>query len=309
MNGDELRASLAHYLATRRALGFKLTRDGLLLDQFVVFCEQAGTERITNELALAWVTLPDKASPAWLSMRLSVVRSFTRWLQAIDPATEVPERGWLPPSHRPTPYLYSDGDVSALLEASRHARWPLSAATYETLIGLVAITGMRVGEAIALDRDDVSLDDATITIRHAKGDNSRLVLLHPTTVDALASYLRRRAKLSPRPGEPAFFVHPNGNRVRYTNVQAMFRTFAARAGLLPRSARCRPTIHGLRHSFTVNTLVRWYREGVDVGSRLPVLSTWLGHADPKWTYWYLSAAPELLALAAQRLETWTEPRS
>ncbi len=309
MSEHSLEASLADYLAVRRSLGFKLARQGLLLEQFVAFCEQAGAGRITSELAMTWVTMPDNPSPAWLSMRMSVVRGFASWLQAIDPATEMPDRGSLPPCRRPTPYLYSDADVQALIEAAHRARWPLSAATYETLIGLLAVTGMRVGEAIRLDRDDVSLDDRVIVIVDSKGGKSRQIVLHPTTVIALRTYLERRAVLSPRPAEPAMFVHPAGNRIGYVSVQAMFRALAQRAGLSSRSPQCRPTVHGLRHTFAVNTVIRWYREGVDVQARLPVLSTWLGHADPKWTYWYLSASPELLALAGKRLETWTEAPS
>ena len=152
-----LRAALADYLLVRRSLGFKLTRDGLLLEQFVAFCEHAGAERVTRELAIAWVTSPKKASPSCLTMRLGVVRGLASWLQAADPATEVPERGRLPSPRRTNPYLYTEAEVAALMEAARHARWPLSAATYETLIGLLAVTGMRIGEAIRLDRDDLSL--------------------------------------------------------------------------------------------------------------------------------------------------------
>ena len=303
MSDHTLRSALGEYLAIRRSLGFKLARDGLLLEQFVGFCEQAGAGRVTSELAMAWVTAPANASPSWLNMRLGVVRGFTVWLQATDPATEVPERGWLPPRRRTNPYLYSDADIAALLDAARRARWPMSAATYETLIGLLAVTGMRIGEAIRLDRTDVSLTEGLVTIRESKFGKSRQVVIHPTTVTALGSYLRRRAVLSPTPSEPALFVHPAGNRITYRSVGPMFRALARRAGLTPRSPQCRPTIHGLRHTFAVNTLVRWYRDGLDVGARLPLLSTWLGHADPKWTYWYLSASPELLTLAADRLET------
>jgi len=298
-----LRSVLADYLDVRRSLGFKLVRQGLLLEQFVAFLEEAGAQRVTNELAMAWITLPDHPSPSWLSMRLDAVRGFATWLQALDPATEVPERGWLPPVHRTTPYLYSQDDVLALLDQARRVRWPLSAATYETLIGLLAVTGMRIGEALRLDRADVSLDDGRVVIIGSKLGKSRQVLLHPSTVDRLRRYLRQRARLSPAPSDPAFFVSPAGTRISYVAVQATFRAIARRAGLEPRSERCRPTVHGLRHSFAVDQLTRWYREGVDVQANLPVLSTWLGHADPKWTYWYLSAVPELLGLAAVRLET------
>jgi len=297
-----LRGALGDYLAVRRSLGFKLARDGLLLEQFVAFCEHAGTGRVTREVALAWVCAPPNASPAWLGMRLTVVRGFATWLQASDPATEVPERGWLPPRRRPTPYLYSDSEVAALITVARRARWPLSAATYETLIGLLVVTGMRIGEALRLDRADMALDDGLVTVWESKFGKSRHLVLHPTTVSALRAYLRQRAALSPAPAEPALFVHPAGNRVTYQSVCAMFHTFVGRAGLEPRSPRCKPTIHGLRHTFAVNTLVRWYRDGIDVQARLPVLSTWMGHVDPKNSYWYLTAVPELLALAAQRLE-------
>lgn len=142
MSGRPLRAALAEYLAVRRSVGFKLARDGLLLEQFAGFCEQAGASRVTSELALAWVSAPANASPGWLAMRLTVVRGFASWLQASDPATEVPPLGWLPPRRRTTPYLYSADDVAALLSAARRVRWPLSAATYETLISLLTVTGL-----------------------------------------------------------------------------------------------------------------------------------------------------------------------
>jgi len=302
MSENSLEAALTDYLAVRRSLGFKLTRDGLLLQQFVAFCEQAGASRVSSELALAWVTTPAKASPSWLAMRLSVVRGFARWLQAFDLSTEVPPLGCLPPVRRTNPYLYSGSEVVALMAVARRVRWPLSAATYETLIGLLAVTGMRIGEAIRLDRADVSFADALLTLHESKFNKSRQVPIDPTTVEALRAYLRRRSTLSPAPDEPALFVHPAGNRITYQGVQSMFHTLVQRAGLTPRSERCRPTIHGLRHTFAVNTLVGWYHDDLDVSARLPLLSTWLGHADPKWTYWYLSATPELLALAAERLD-------
>lgn len=308
MSQSTLRDALVDYLAVRRSVGFKLTRDGLLLGQFVAFCEQAGAERITRDLAVAWVTAPPGASPSWLGMRLTDIRGFAAWLQATDPATEVPERGWLPPRRRTGPFLYSDSDITGLMAVARQARWPLSAAIYETLIGLLAVTGMRVGEAIRLDQDDVALDHGLITIRDSKLGKSRQVVLQPSTVNALRRYLAARADLSPVPNEPALFVHPAGNRITYRSVAPMFHTLCGRAGIAPRSPQCRPTIHGLRHTFAVNTLIGWYHDSGDVGARLPLLSTWLGHADPKWTYWYLSSTPELLGLACQRLETTGRPQ-
>ncbi len=309
MSGQTLQTALVEYLAVRRSLGFKLARDGLLLEQFVSFCQRAGASRVTSELALAWVSAPVNASPGWLAIRLTVVRGFARWLQASDPATEVPPTGWLPPRRRATPYLYSADDVAALLAAARRVHWPLSAASYETLIALLAVTGLRIGEAIRLDRSDLSPGEGLLTIAGSKSGTSRQLLLHPSTVDALSCYLRRRGKLSPAPGGPALFVHPAGNRLNYPAVQQMFKVLLGRAGIQPRPGRRPPTIHGLRHSFAVNTLIRWYREGADVQARLPQLSTWLGHADPRWSYWYLSASPELFALAAERLQAPPQVRS
>ncbi len=303
MTGTPLRHALDDYLTVRRSLGFKLTRDGLLLEQFVTFLEEAGASTVTTELARSWITSPAKKSSSWLAMRLSVVRGFARWLQAADPSTEVPPLGWLPPVRRPTPYLYTAAEITALMAAARRARWPLSAATYETLIGLLAVTGLRIGEAIRLDRVDVCFDDGLLAVRDSKFGKSRLVPIHPTTTEALRDYIVRRNALSPVPGEPSLFVHPAGNRIRYESVQPMFRALAERSGIKPRSPHCRPTIHGLRHTFTVDTLVGWYRNGTDVQACLPQLSTFLGHVDPKSTYWYLSAVPELLTLAVERVET------
>jgi integrase/recombinase XerD len=182
-----LRAALADCLAVRRALGFTLARDGLLLEQFVGFCERAGAGRLTGEVALAWVTAPAGASPGWLSMRLTVVRGFARWLQARDPATEVPPAGWLPARRRAVPYLYSAAGVAALMAAARRLRHPLPAATYATLIGLLICTGVRIGEALRLDRADVSFADALLTIRDSKFGNYAEAVVMPSGVTGLVA--------------------------------------------------------------------------------------------------------------------------
>ena len=213
MSGRPLAAALAEYLAVRRSLGFKLARDGLLLEQFVSFCEQAGACRVTSELALAWVSAPAKASPGWLAMRLTIVRGFARWLQASDPATGVPPLGWLPPRRRTAPYLYSAGDVAALMAAARRVRWPLSAATYETLIALLAVTGMRIGEAIRLDRSDLSPGEGLLTIAGSKSGTSRQLLLHPSTV----AEATRRASIAP------------AMRIRYGSVNGRIRRSAGKS--------------------------------------------------------------------------------
>lgn len=297
-----LRQALDDYLAVRRALGFKLQRDAKLLDQFLTYLEVRGTDAITVDDALAWASLPTGGG-SWLSFRLSVVRGFAKYVHSIDPTTQVPPVGLLPPRpHRSVPYLYSDADIAALIAAAAGLRYPLRVTTYQTLIGLLRVSGMRVGEAIGLDDTDFDIERGLLTVRGAKFGKSRLIPLHPSTVTALRGYQRRRDELNPHPISPALFVSTPGSRLLYVNVSQTFTLLVRRSGLAARSASCRPRPHDLRHSFAVATLLDWYRDGGDVAARLPLLSTYLGHVDPKGTYWYLQAAPELLALAAERLD-------
>jgi integrase/recombinase XerD len=297
--------ALADYLRVRRALGFKLERTERLLAQFVAYLHDRNAQVPTIEDALAWATSPTDATPRWWAHRLSTVRGFAVHLHALDPRVEVPPPGLLRSGpRRQTPYLYSQADLTALVDAAGMLPRPLGAATYQTLIGLLAVTGMRVGEAIRLDRDDLDADhDELLRIRHSKFGKSRLLPLHPTTVAALRDYLKVRDELLPAPTSPALLISTAGTRLGYNNVWRTFHRLARQAGLTARSASCRPRIHDLRHSFAVATMLDWYADGADVPALLPRLSTYLGHADPKHTYWYLQAAPELLALAAHRLDT------
>ena len=304
---SDLRDELDRYLAIRRALGFKLTRTGLLLADFCHYLDAIGADTITTENAIAWATLPPNGASSWCGQRLSVVRAFARHLHAIDPVHEVPPGGLLPArSHRAVPYLYSDAEVAALMAAARQLRSPLRAATFETLVGLLAVTGLRIGEALRLDRDDVDSDAGVLRIRKTKFGKSREVPLHPSTLDALVAYAHRRDELCPQPQHLSFFVSVAGTRVLYGNAHLAWLDLVRRAGLKPRSATCRPRPHDLRHSFAVRTLLGWYRDGADVGAHLPLLSTYLGHVHPANTYWYLSAAPELLGLVAARLNAAAE---
>jgi integrase len=299
-----LESALADYLQLRRQLGFTLDRPARWLASFADYAEARGAGYVTTELALAWAAQPPGADRSWHAARLSAVRLFARYLQARDPRTEVPAAGLLPGgSRRAEPYLYSAAEITALMTAAGAIRAPLRAATYQTLIGLLAVTGMRVGEAISLDRCHADLDAGVITVRQGKFGKSRQLPLHPSAVTALDAYARIRDEAFPRPGTPAFFASLAGTRLIYKNVHRTYHRLTLAAGLRPRSARCRPRIHDLRHSFAVATLIGWYRDGGDVAARLPLLSTYLGHAGPDDTYWYLEAAPELLTLAAARLGT------
>jgi integrase/recombinase XerD len=299
-----LSAALADYLQLRRQLGFTLERPASLLASFVAYADAQGAGRITTELAVAWAVQPAGADRSWHAARLSAVRQFALHLQALDPQTEIPAAGLLPGrSRRAEPYLYSAAEITALMTAAAAIRAPLRAATYQILVGLLAVTGMRVGEAISADRCDVDLGGGIITVRQGKFGKSRQLPLHPSVVCALDAYALMRDETFPRPGTPAFLVSLAGTRLLCKNVHFTYHRLACAAGLQPRSARCRPRIHDLRHSFAVTTLISWYRDGGDVAARLPLLSAYLGHISPDDTYWYLEAAPELLTLAAARLGT------
>lgn len=299
----DFQATIDQYLIARRALGYKLKADAWLLSGFARYLEQVGATTITTQAALAWAESPARASSSYHLQRLTTVRRFAVYLQALDPMAEVPPRGLIhAQNQRATPFIYSEEEIAALMAAARGSRKHLGAVTYEALIGLLAATGLRVGEAIRLDRVDVCAESGLLRVRDSKFNKSREVPLHQSTLDALATFTEDRDHSCRAPRDPAFFLSSTGTRLHYSVVRVAFVRFARRAGLLPRGPRCRPRIHDLRHSFAVRTLLGWHRAGLDVESRLPLLSTYLGHADPRKTYWYLSATPELLALLGQRLE-------
>ncbi len=299
-----LGANVDDYLRLRRALGFKLERDGRLLPQLVAYLEAAGASTVTRELAISWAQLPTGAHPRYWAARLAIARGFAAYLQTIDPATEIP-----PPEvfavryQRPTPYLWSGQDICRLLETAASAlRPPLKAASYEALFGLLAVTGMRVGEAAGLDVDDVDLDHGVITIhaQNAKLERARLIPLHPTTVQALTRYATTRACLCPRSRSTAFFLSGTGKTIDPSEASKTLHKITIALGL--RTETAHPRTHDLRHSFAVSTLIGWQRSGIQIDEQIAVLSTYLGHVSPTETYWYLTATPELMGHAAQRLE-------
>lgn len=298
------------YLRIRRALGFKLERAEKLLAQYLAYLETTGQDRVTVENALAWARLPAAGGGNWWAQRLSVVRCFANYLHALDPAHEIPPADiLLRRTRRAIPYLYTDREIWALMAATDRLRGRLRQRTYRTLIGLLAVTGMRVGEAIRLDRADLDVAAGVVTVRDSKFGKSRELPLHPTTVTALREYLRIRAAHQHADASQALLISPAGTRLIYCNVHATFRQLRADAGLTARSSACRPRVHDLRHRFAVQTLLDWYRDGLEVQPRLPLLSTYLGHTHPRHTFWYLQAAPELMAIARQRLEAAQEDRS
>jgi integrase len=298
-----LRAHVDDYLRLRRALGYKLERHGRLLPQLINYLETAGTGTITSELAISWARQPTGAHPRHWAARLSIARGFAAYMHTIDPQTVIPPADAFAVRYRrPTPYLWSEEDIRRLLEAARSLRQPLKAASFEALFGLLAVSGMRVGEAIALDLEDVALERGVVTIREqtTKLERARLVPLHLTAVQALKQYVRTRQRLCPKPRSSAFFLSSTGTRIDRSAVSKTLRKITIALGL--RTETARPRAHDLRHGFAISTLIEWQRSGVRIDERIAALSTYLGHISPADTYWYLTATPELMGAAAQRLE-------
>lgn len=306
-----LEQALTDYLRLRRSLGHELAEPGWLLPGFVAYLDARGSRTVTIEAALAWA---QQAKTGGLSVgprRMTAVRGFARYLAGIDAATEVPPLGMMPHRQRwRRPFIYSSAEIDTVIgQARRSIVSPLRAATYATLIGLLAASGMRIGEAIKLDRGDVDWAQGVLLIRESKFGKSRLVPLHPSSIQAMQGYAGLRDQLQSRPEGPSFFVSLARKRLVYAVVSQTFRHLVDDAGVGAGAPRP-PRLHDLRHSFAVATLLGWYRAGEDVQAKIPSLSTYLGHREPASTYWYLSAAPELLALAAARQDAaWSAARS
>ena len=293
------------YLAMRRGLGFKLVKHEAGLREFVSFLARKRSTRITVNLALEWATQDANHKPYDWAARLSVVRGFARHWSATDSSTEVPPLGLLP--YRPPraqPYFYSDDEIRTLLKAAkaRPSIDPLRPWTYHCLFGLLAVTGLRLGEALNLRAGDMDWSEGIFTIRGAKFGKSRLVPVHASTCKVLAGYAKRRDERFGACSEGPFLVNRNGNRLDKGEVHRAFYSLSREIGLRAVSASRGPRLHDFRHRFAVQTLLRWYRNGEDPKRRLPILSTYLGHAHVTDTYWYLTGTPELLGAAAERLE-------
>jgi len=286
---SQMQAALDEYLLMRRRLGFALRGPGSTLRGFIKFMDDVRASFITTELAMKWAQLPEGAQLATWSARLGMVRQFARHRKAADPRTEIPPDGLLPYRYRrQRPYIYSDAEISALLRAAGKLKSAkgMRALTCKTLFGLIATTGLRLGEAVGLDERDVDLKEALLNIRRTKFGKSRLVPIHASTCRVLRRYANQRDQILKGRGRPAFFV--SERRVRITQCAARYNFAKVR-------------LHDMRHRFAACTLLDWYRQGVDAERRLPLLSTYLGHVHVNDTYWYIEAVPELLELATRRL--------
>jgi integrase len=303
-----LHDALSDYLATRRALGTQLMWPESSLRKFVDFVEAEGSEFLTTELAIRWTFQSVGVQRATHARRLAIVRAFAVWLQATDARTQVPPQGLLPARYRrPVPHIYSDGEIADLMAAAGrlHSASGLRGATFKTLIGLLAATGLRPGEALKLAVSDVDLVSGILAVRESKFRKSRFVPLERSACAALVTYSTFRDTVRPRRETPTFLVTARGSRLEGSAVRRTFASLCQTVGLRPRRHRRAgrgPRLQDIRHTFATRRLIGWYRTGLDVDRFMPRLATYLGHVSTVETYWYIQAVPELLCLATERLE-------
>ena len=299
-----LQKGVEEYLALRCGLGFKLDKNKVILRKFVSYLKQKRASHITIKDSLSFAK-QCRTRPSHWGTRLGIIRRFALYWRATDPRTEMPPLGLFPTKHdRAKPYIYSRKEISSIVQEALRlsSQLGLRSKTYSTLFALLAVTGMRISEVIALDDEDVDLNHEILNVRLTKFGKTRWVPIHRTTTDALKAYQRHRNRTVNRRKSTAFFVSENGARVTQWGIRYNFVLVSERVGLRKVTDSRGPRIHDMRHAFAVATLIRWYRQGLNVDEEIPLLSTFLGHAHPTDTYWYLSAAPELLGLAASRLE-------
>jgi integrase/recombinase XerD len=299
-----LRQAVAYYLQSRRKLGFALAKDGVQLAGLVRYAEEIHHRGpLTTRLAMDWAKLPQDASPLWWARRLDTVRRFARFWVAYDASTQVPPTGVFGPSyHRGHVHIYTDKEIGALLEATQQLGpkrgWQPN--LYRALLGLLACTGLRISEALALEDRDVDRESGLLTIRRGKGGHSRCLPLHASAITALERHRQLRQRTIAQPKGSAFFLSSVGRPLVYRRVAAVFRQLCNSLGW---THPPRPRLHDLRHTFAVRCLIEWHEKNEDVGQRILALSTYLGHRQVTDTYWYLTAVPQLLKIASKRFET------
>jgi len=304
-----LRRAIDDYLALRRQLGVTLDEAGRVLAAFAAFADQDGADYVTTALVLRWAAHRSPVTAATLNGHVQTIRRFAQWRQLSDARTEVPAADLLPGRYRRRPpRLYREEDLPRLLTAARQlpSVKGLRGRTYETLLGLLVVTGLRSSEVVALDDGDLDHRQATLLVRRTKFGKSRLVPLHASTMAALAAYQAQRDQIVRRRLEAALFVSERGVRITQNMAEYTFARVSAQIGVRPRFRGHRlgrdcPRLHDLRHRFAIRTLIDGYRRGDAVDPLLPVLATYLGHVHVHDTYWYLEAVPELLHLATERL--------
>ena len=298
---------LDRYLTIRRSLGYDLGTTARVLRRFIAFAESQGVEHLSTDLFLRWQENFGLAGRQTWAARLGIVRLFAQWLHGLDPAHEAPPRGLIPHRvRRSRPYIYSDAEIANIVVAAAElpSVYGLRGMTYSTLFGLIATTGLRISEALALDAGDIDLVTGVLTIRRGKLGKTRLVPADRSVLERLQAYANERDRLLGFAPQP-FFVNDQGARVGDCSARYNFAIVSQRLGLRSPQRYGRhgrgPRIHDLRHSFAARTMIGWYRSGQDPAREMIKLTTYLGHTKPESTYWYIEAVPELLELAAQRV--------
>ena len=312
MTADVLDTHLVAYLSLREALGFQMRAEKILLPEFVAYVKaQERTGPIRAQTALEWACQASAhRGPSGAARRLSMARAFLSYLKASVPDTEVPDSGLLPTPQRPKPYLFTPPQLTALFAAAQASRprGSLRPHTLSTLLGLLASTGLRVGEASRLQVDQVKLDlhPPQLHILETKFHKSRIVPLHPSTAERLRHYCEQRACWLYDGLSEAFFVSEQGHPLMYLALHNWFARLCQRLAIAPTDTGRNPCLMSFRHTFAVTCMRRWYQQGLDVQALLPHLSVYLGHVHPQESYWYLTAVPELLSAAAQRFQTYVQ---
>jgi len=302
---NTLRESVNDYLALRRAMGFKMFRSGKALFHFVSYLEEHEASFITTHLALEWAQQPSSAQPATWAQRLSYVRGFARFRSGTDPRTEIPAYSLLPHKlRRARAYLYTDEEIQKLLQAALELEpaSELKRRTYYCLLGLLAVSGMRISEALGLKETNVDFLSGVLTLEGTKHGDTRLVPLHASTLKVLSEYKIFRDKFLNERTADTFFINNLGKRLDDGTVRVTFYSLSRKIGIRKPDSSIGPRLHDFRHLFAVKTLLKWYHDGEDTERRLPTLSTYLGHVHVSDTYWYLTAYPELMGAAVKRLE-------
>jgi len=299
------------YLRERRRLGFQLHSMGHALRSFTRYVDRLKPLRpVTLELMAQWARCDrgHSADPRTWARRLKILRPFTRWLRQFEPGTEVPDDALFGPiGERVAPHIFSEQEIAELVRAAGQLAPELRGATYSTLFALIASTGLRVSEAVRLHNADVDLKAGVLTVRRTKFAKSRHVPLHSSAIEPLRQYRRLCDRWVTPTEDSPFFVGSRGRRrgeqLSTRQVDRVFASLRTQLGWRNRGAHHAPRVHDLRHAFVVRRILAWHSQSIDIDQAMLSLSTYVGHAMVTNTYWYLTAVPELMALAAKKFES------
>ncbi|KAB2693657.1 tyrosine-type recombinase/integrase [Ochrobactrum sp. Kaboul] len=303
-----MKEHVAAYLIERSMLGFSVSGpNAQLLSSFADFADEQDCRRLTSDLIINWAKDRSRINqPFTWAGRLAIVKPFAVYMTRLDSATEFPATPIFGKSRRRlTPHIYTDDEILGLLAAARGLQGELRSAVFETLIGFIAATGMRISEAINLRCCDVDIEARCVTVRMTKFQKSRHVPFHRSVAEVLESYQQIRGRFVRREAEQAFFTVEGGQHLKKRTVHGVFQRLRTAVDIIPRGSHSHVRIHDLRHTFICRRLERWQAEGCDIDNAIAALSTYVGHAKVSATYWYMTGIPDLMAIAGSRFEGFT----